>query len=177
MGGKAKGLLHAPGGVTIVERWKELLGELGVPVVLVGDASAYEGLGMEGLQDEPPGVGPLGGLVALLRHAGERGALAFACDMPFVSRGLVERLVAHVDAPVVAPRREGRWEPLCARYAAGVLPAAVARAASPHHSLQRLLDENGAVELPLTPEEVGQLRDWDSPEDMWSPRPPHDPQR
>ncbi|HEY5241286.1 MAG TPA: NTP transferase domain-containing protein, partial [Polyangiaceae bacterium] len=89
MGGLAKGLLRGPDGSSLVERWAGMLRELGIPIVLVGEGAAYEGLGLPMLKDEPPGVGPLGGLVALLRHAGTRRALAFACDMPFVSRGLV----------------------------------------------------------------------------------------
>jgi len=145
-----------------------MLTELGVPVVLVGEAGAYEDLGLPVLADEPPGIGPLGGLVALLRHAGTGAALAFACDMPFVSRALVERLLAApTDAPIVAPRRDARWEPLCARYdAARVLPLALARAASLHHSLQPLLEEAGAAPLPLLPHETDELRDWDSPADV-----------
>lgn len=168
MGGLAKGLLRGPDGSSLVERWAGMLRELGIPIVLVGEGAAYEGLGLPMLKDEPPGVGPLGGLVALLRHAGTRRALAFACDMPFVSRGLVGRLLAAPsDAPVVAPRRDARWEPLCARYEASrVLPLAVARAASPHRSLQRLLDEAGAAALPLLPHEDAELRDWDSPADV-----------
>jgi len=168
MGGRPKGLLEAPDGVTIVERWRAMLADAGAEVVLVGDAAAYAGLGVPALADDPPGVGPLGGLVALLRRAADRPAVAVACDMPFVSRALVERLLAAPDAaPIVAPRREGRWEPLCARYdPARVLPLAVARAASPYHSLQRLLDDAGAAPLPLAPQEADELRDWDSPDDV-----------
>jgi molybdopterin-guanine dinucleotide biosynthesis protein A len=168
MGGRPKGLLTAPDGVTIVERWRAMLSAMGVPVVLVGEGGAYASLGLPMVHDEPRGVGPLGGLVALLRHASVHPALAFACDMPFVSRVLVERLLAApADAPIVAPRREGRWEPLCARYDPHrILPLAIARVASPHHSLQRLLDDAPAVELPLSPEEAAELRDWDSPEDL-----------
>jgi molybdopterin-guanine dinucleotide biosynthesis protein A len=168
MGGLAKGLLRGSDGATLVERWRVMLEELGIAVVLVGDAAAYAHLGLPMLKDEPPGVGPLGGLVALLRHAGTIPALAFACDMPFVSRALVERLLAAPsDAPIVAPRRDARWEPLCARYdPVRVLPLALARAASSHHSLQPLLDAADAAALPLLPDEDAELRDWDSPGDV-----------
>jgi molybdopterin-guanine dinucleotide biosynthesis protein A len=167
MGGRPKGLLAAPDGRPIVERWTAILRGLGLEVVLVGDGRAYASLGLPGVDDEPPGIGPLGGLVALLRHASPRRALALACDMPFVSPSLVERLLVAPDAPVVAPRREGRWEPLCARYdSARVLPLAKAAAASPTHSLQRVLDAAGAIELSLTAEEAHELRDWDTPEDV-----------
>jgi molybdopterin-guanine dinucleotide biosynthesis protein A len=168
MGGVPKGLLHGPDGATLVERWRALLDALGVEVVLVGSAGLYASTRLPAVADEPAGIGPLGGLVGLLRRAGPRQALALACDMPFVSRGLVERLLGAPAGPsVVAPRRDGLWEPLCARYdAARVLPVAAARAASPDHSLQGLLDELGAVELPLGPGDVEDLRDWDTPDDV-----------
>jgi molybdopterin-guanine dinucleotide biosynthesis protein A len=171
MRGAPKGLLRGPDGVTLVERWRGLLVEIGVDVVLVGQGAAYAGLGIEALADEPAGIGPLGGLVALLQRAGDRPALAFACDMPFVSRALVARLLAAPDdAAIVAPRRDGRWEPLCARYdPRRVLPVAVTRAASDDHSLQRLLSDAGAVELPLEPGEDGELTDWDTAEDVARP--------
>jgi molybdopterin-guanine dinucleotide biosynthesis protein A len=168
MGGQPKGLMRGPQGVTLVERWRAMMSGLGIVVVLVGDAPAYAALGLPTLRDAPPGIGPLGGLVALLRHVGEGTALALACDMPFVSRGLIERLLeAPRHMPIVAPRRESRWEPLCARYdASHVLPLAIAQAAATHHSLQRLLDEGGAVELGLLEHEGDELHDWDSPEDV-----------
>lgn len=168
MGGVPKGLLRGPNGTTLVERWRSLLDSLGIEVVLVGSAKPYAGLGLSVVADEPAGIGPMGGLVGLLRRAGPRPALAIACDMPFVSRELVERLLAAPPGPgIVAPRREGRWEPLCARYdAARVLPVAVSRAASPSHSLQRLLDEVGAVPLAVAPGEWAVLRDWDTADDV-----------
>jgi molybdopterin-guanine dinucleotide biosynthesis protein A len=87
--------------------------------------------------------------------------------MPFVSVGLVERLVAAPDAAIVAPRRNGVWEPLCARYdAQQVLPCALRRVAAGRYSLQSLLEEVGAAPLSLEPGDAAQLRDWDAPEDM-----------
>jgi molybdopterin-guanine dinucleotide biosynthesis protein A len=167
MGGAAKGLLAAPEGGTILDRWVTLLGRAGVEVVLVGRHASYATSGLETLDDEPAGIGPLGGLVALLRRAGSGRTLALACDMPFVSPTLVARLLAAPPAPIVAPRREDRWEPLCARYEAGqVLPHALERVASGQYSLQRLLDVTGATALPLDPTETRELRDWDTPQDL-----------
>ena len=91
-------------------------------------------------------LGPLGGLLALLAHAGERAAIAVACDMPFVSPELARRLAeTRVAAPAVAARRDGRWEPFFARYDAKVvLPTALAHADARRGSLQALLDAVGA---------------------------------
>jgi molybdopterin-guanine dinucleotide biosynthesis protein A len=137
-------------------------------VVLVGEAGAYAALELEALADEPEGIGPLGGLLALLRRAEGGTILAVACDMPFVSPRLVEGLLsAATDAPIVAPRLNDRWEPLCARYdAARVLPTAAEHARRGLTSLQRLLDALGAVSLPEGAYDPRELRDWDEPEDM-----------
>jgi molybdopterin-guanine dinucleotide biosynthesis protein A len=88
--------------------------------------------------------------------------------MPFVSAAVVERLLtASPLAPIVAPHRADRWEPLCARYdPVRVLPAAESLVDTGDHSLQRLLTNVGAVRLPLSSHEAKELMDWDTPEDV-----------
>lgn len=174
MGGRPKGLLVGPDGATLVERTRAVLTNAGVAdVVLVGAQPAYAHLGIERIEDEPPSIGPLGGLVAFLRRAYERSArhaIVVACDMPHVSTRLVGRLLAAPPASAVAPRREGRWEPLCARYdAAAILPIAEARVRAGEHALQGLLDCAGAAELPAGEggeDDPRELRDWDTPADV-----------
>jgi molybdopterin-guanine dinucleotide biosynthesis protein A len=167
MGGQPKGLLRTPDGATLVERLQRVLVAAGAEVVLVGASDAYGALGLESVADEPRGVGPLGGLAGLLRRAGDRPTLAVACDLPYVSGALVDRLVRAAPASIVAPRRDGRWEPLCARYEpATVLPVIERLLAARRHALQALLDAAHAVALPLSPEEALELRDWDVPGDI-----------
>ena len=166
MGGLAKGLLEVPTGGRIVQRLRDAITAAGLEIVLVGKDDRYASLGLPAIDDDPPGVGPLGGLIALLHHAGNRPAVAIACDMPFVDAPLLGRLVAAPDAAVIAPRQGTRWEPLFARYdSQRVLPAAKTRASQRQHSLQGLLDAVAARELPLTDAEWRQLRDWDTPAD------------
>lgn len=114
MGGRPKGLLRTPDGVTLVDCLRAVLVAVGAEVVLVGASEAYASMGLPTVADDPPGVGPLGGLAGLLGRAGGRPTLALACDMPYVSRALIERLLRAEPAAIVAPVREGRWEP-CAR--------------------------------------------------------------
>lgn len=165
MGGRPKGLLVPPdGGATIVARTRSLFERAGACVVTVGGEGAV-------VADDPPGIGPLGGLLALLRHAEAGVVVAVACDMPFVTDALVSRLVSFPPAVAVAPRRDGRWEPLFARFdAAAARPIASAWAASGRRSLQGLMDSLGAVELPLSPAEETLLDDWDTPDDVTRPR-------
>jgi len=167
-GGHPKGLLEAPQGGTILDGLRGHLEALSIPWVLVGRRDEYAGVAAETLDDSPPGIGPLGGLLALLRRAGHGRAIAIACDMPFVTRALIARLAEEAtEAPAIAPRRNGRWEPMFARYdAERSLAVAEARAAAGRRSVQGLLDELGASELPLSIDEQRMLDDWDSPADM-----------
>ena len=166
MGGRAKGLLRPPsGGASIVHRWVAMLQALRVPHVLVGRRAEYASFG-EAIDDDPPGIGPIGGLNALVKRA-ERGVvLALACDMPLVDEALLRRLIDAPPHAIVAPRREGRWEPLFARYDVPTmirtLPERIARG---DHRLQGLLDEH-AVELETNEAEDAQLADWDEPGDV-----------
>ncbi len=166
MGGHPKGLLPGPDGRPLITRLAAIAAPL-ADVVLVGDRPEYAGLGLPTVADEPRGIGPLGGLLALLRHAGSGHVLAIACDMPRVPRRLVEALVGAPAAPIVAPRLEGRWEPLCARYeVARALPAAEERARGGQLSLQGLLDAVGAVALAADAYAAVELEDWDLPDDI-----------
>jgi molybdopterin-guanine dinucleotide biosynthesis protein A len=173
MGGLAKGLLQAPADPavdrrqTILDRTLALAQRVGVEVALVGRTDAYPKT-LVTLPDPEGDLGPLGGLSSLCAHAGEGHVIALACDMPYVTEALLGRLVHHASrAPVVAPKRDGRWEPLFARYAAAPTLAVVgARIARRELSLQGLLDELGAEELPLMPGEPMLLEDWDRPEDI-----------
>jgi molybdopterin-guanine dinucleotide biosynthesis protein A len=170
MGGIPKGLLLAPSGETLVGRWSNLFGALSIPIVLVGQNPAYDALAIEQIADVAPGIGPLGGLVALLEHAGAGTAMAVACDMPFVSRALVEKLVHHPStAPALAPCDGALWQPLFARFrAADALGPAKMHLSSGIYSLQALLDRLNAARFELDPGEQGQLRDWDTVADRKS---------
>lgn len=197
LGGRAKGLLAAPGGTeTLLARWQRVISTAapGVDIVLVGEHPAYAGLEPKSthlptLGDVPAGIGPLGGLHALLLHArsrGERDVLALAVDLPFVSTALLTRLMLETpDAPALAPRTSGRWQPLFARYAtepclatcAGLVPPALDRALADTpsdgahvrrvgvRSLLQALGSRASV-LSLSPAEERELSDWDTPEDI-----------
>jgi molybdopterin-guanine dinucleotide biosynthesis protein A len=171
MGGHPKGLLRAPEGGSIVERWRSLAPAAGLSAsVLVGEAGAYAHLGIQSIADEIPEAGPLGGLVGVLRLRPEAQVVAVACDMPYVTADLLRRLAfSEVEARVLAPWRDDRYEPLFARYdRARVLPLAerqLTGGASGDRSLQKLLREAGAQRFALSEQEWPLLADWDEPAD------------
>ena len=126
--GSPKGLLrHPTEPVTLVERAVSLGRDAGLAVVLVGEARDYRAVvpSVEAVPDAPGGVGPLGGMRALMARAGVGSVLAIACDMPFVTRDTVRRLAAHPSGAAALCARRGDqapWEPFCARWPAGPRP-------------------------------------------------------
>jgi molybdopterin-guanine dinucleotide biosynthesis protein A len=173
-GGVAKGMLPAPdSGEPIVARLARLCRDtVDADVVLVGRGAAYDGLGLSTLDDAPVGVGPLGGLSALLAEATRRktSAIALAGDLPYVTSSMVARVAAFAPrAPAVAPRQSGVWQPLFARYdpvtCTPLIGAAIAeRSFRARAVLEKLGDR--AIELPLDATEAALLKDWDRPEDV-----------
>jgi molybdopterin-guanine dinucleotide biosynthesis protein A len=168
MGGQPKGLLRAPDGRTILERWLWLCEGAGLAPVLVGDATPYAHLGLPAVADVAAGRGPLAGLAALLAARAETHAVAVACDMPHVTPALLERLAfADSAAAVLAPIEDGLYQPLFARYErARVRPLAEAQLAGDDTSLQKLIRSAGADPFPLSAEERRRLADWDAPGDV-----------
>jgi molybdopterin-guanine dinucleotide biosynthesis protein A len=134
----------------------------------VGANDAYGSLGLELLRDEPSGTGPIGGLVALLARAKGERVIVVACDMPFVSGRLLEKLALHPSrAAAIAAKRGRVWEPFFARFA-GPRPEEVARlhVRNGKRSLFGVLDALDAEPLVLSDHELAELRDWDSPADV-----------
>ena len=172
MGGQPKGLLPAPdSGEALVVRSARIIRAAGHTPVLVGAAEPYRAAlpELKCVLDQPEGVGPLGGLNALLRAAGGEPAIALACDMPFVASALLEKLAAYAStACVIAARNEaGKWEPLCARYDAARVAPVLERALSAGvRSFQALLAQVAVEVLPLSAPERTALIDWDTPEDV-----------
>ncbi len=177
MGGVPKGLLPAPdSGEPLVVRLRRQAESLGLRCVLVGAATAYGEIGLPLLADDPPGIGPLGGLRALLIEAAPAPVIALACDLPFVSRELLAQVLTagsgEADGPLgagidaVAARRQKLWEPLCARYNGSVLPVLNIALEQGERSFQGLLRRLRVHELQLSPEQESELGDWDTPEDM-----------
>jgi molybdopterin-guanine dinucleotide biosynthesis protein A len=140
---------------------------IGFEVVLVGRRPDYDVLGLRSLEDTPVGMGPIGGLRALLQAAGGAQAIALGCDMPYLSLALLRALRDAAPAPIVAARRQERWEPFFARFDAELMLSAVdAHIAQGLRSLQALFDHVGAVELVLPPQLASELDDWDYPSDV-----------
>jgi molybdopterin-guanine dinucleotide biosynthesis protein A len=174
MHGRPKGLLLAPrepdgSRATLIERTIALARERG-EVVLVGSAEAYAATGVRAIDDHDTarGEGPLAGLAGLLDYARGASVIALACDMPYLTGAMLATLASYApDAAAVAPREDGKWSPLFARYdSRRTASVAVALLASGARAAHAVLDACDTRELPLSSVERAALRDWDRPEDI-----------
>ena len=117
MGGADKGALDI-GGTTVLARQLEVLRRFTPAIFAVGRAP--EGLppGIPTVADLLPDAGALGGIYTAIVSSPCPRTLVVACDMPFLSLPLLERLAAEdADAGLVIPRTARGYEPLCAIYA------------------------------------------------------------
>jgi molybdopterin-guanine dinucleotide biosynthesis protein A len=128
MGGLDKGRIPFRG-VPLVLRAVRLLAGIFEEVVLVSNSeTGYAELPPDVLLavDRFPGRGPLAGIHAGLACSSRQAAFCVACDMPFLSAGLIRRLVRRfreLDCDVLLPRVAGEVEPLHALYHRRLLPA------------------------------------------------------
>jgi molybdopterin-guanine dinucleotide biosynthesis protein A len=125
--GQNKALLPLSG-QTCIERVLAVANHISPQVTIVtNDPQPYQFLGCPLISDTYRGIGPLGGLHAAVQHAPTHWALILACDLPFITVGLLRHLIQQADAyDAVVPRSEdGRFQPLCALYARSCLAEVV----------------------------------------------------
>jgi molybdopterin-guanine dinucleotide biosynthesis protein A len=177
MGGVAKGLLRTPDGAqTLIGRLLSVCRRAApsATLYLVGAAHDYAALGVPQLADDPPQVGPIGGLRSLLLRAqAERATrvLALACDLPFLDEAMLHSLLEPLCGAARVPLADDRFQPLAAAYAPEPTLAAVDRTlAAGRHALMHVLDQLGddLEQFELDEAKARALRDWDTPEDMQS---------
>jgi molybdopterin-guanine dinucleotide biosynthesis protein A len=103
---------------TFIDRIAGTLGYLTDSITLVGTRYAHPRF--KSVADVYPGWGALGGLHAALAACERDWALVVACDLPFVTPELFERLASlRVDHDAVVPLQpDGRPQPLAALYRA-----------------------------------------------------------
>ena len=119
--GRDKALVEVDG-TPMLARMIELLGGVTKQVKLVAAPGKYSAFGVETIEDQWPGEGPLGGIITALEDTAEGSAngewnLIVSCDMPFLTRewlGFVCERATKSKAQVVLPHSASGPEPLCA---------------------------------------------------------------
>lgn len=129
--GRDKGLVQLAG-KPLIQHVLDRVEGLGEEIlVTTNHPEDYASLQVRLASDAVPGVGALVGLHTALSAASGDVVLVLACDMPFVSRTLLQHLLKLAPrAEVVVPRRRGEYEPLHAVYARSCLRAVEAAMAA-----------------------------------------------
>jgi molybdopterin-guanine dinucleotide biosynthesis protein A len=164
LGGADKARL-AVGGARIIDRQLAALAAVADDIrIIANDCDRYAGLGLRVIADAVPDAGPLGGLYTALLDAAHDRVVILACDLPFVTAALFERLAAEsrtgqeIDA--VVPRSARGLEPLCALYMTSSAAAARARIDRADLRVAGLLEDLRVRELgpgALAPYDEGSL--------------------
>lgn len=138
--GRDKALLPlTAGGPPMIQVVVEQLRGVASEVIIVSESRpGYDAFGHRVVPDDYPGTGALGGIATALRHAAHEHCLVVACDMPFLSLPLLERMAGEPrDYDVLVPRLPGQsrqgggmvYQTLHAIYGRGCLGPIVAQLA------------------------------------------------
>lgn len=121
-------------GQAMIERVYQRVQELATEVVVTtNNPEMLQGLGVRLVVDRLPRRGALGGLFTALDAAANPNVAVVACDMPFVSAGLLSHqleLLASEKCDAVIPKTSGGSEPFHAVYRRATCLKAV------HHAIQ-----------------------------------------
>jgi molybdopterin-guanine dinucleotide biosynthesis protein A len=122
MGGVNKETLRIDG-VRIVDRQLAVLRQVADPIFVVSnDPDRFADLDLRVVPDAIPDAGALGGIYAAIVASPRPRTMVVACDMPFLSVMLLQRLARESSADLVIPRSERGYEPLCAAWSARAAP-------------------------------------------------------
>lgn len=139
--GRDKALL-SHGGETMLARVLGMVGGVVDDMVVVGRQSETEHLGARWVEDEVPGLGPLGGLITGLRLARHPSVLVVACDMPFIRSDVLRCILRYLPSfDAAVPVVDKRPQPLLAAYSATILPTLERRLAQGQLGVQSMLED------------------------------------
>ena len=141
-----------PGGTPLLTATLEVLAPLADPILVSArEPGELASFGRPIVLDRRQGVGPLGALEAVLEASPHERVLVVACDMPFLSRRLLDRLVTlsheHAGASAVVPRTAAGLHPLHAVYTRSLLPEIRERLERGALALHELLSAMSAFEV------------------------------
>ena len=112
-------------GVPIIRRIYGLFEELFEEIIIVtNQGDSFKNFGAKVFQDLIAGKGALGGLYTGIFFSSFRYSFCVACDMPFISKSLVQYLFDNTEgSDVVVPRTRDGFQPLHAIYSKNCLGA------------------------------------------------------
>lgn len=155
-------------GTPLWRRQAELLQRLKPCEFFISGKPRPEWAGFELIEDDVPGLGPLGGIVSCLRKSGSPLLVVLAVDMPRMPEDYLRHLLQAGRG--VVPKIGEFFEPLAAVYPKAALPIAERRLASGQLSLQGLAAEmisQGLARVEIVREvDRALFANWNHPQDV-----------
>lgn len=129
----------------------------------------------EFLLESNPGQGPLIGLAEGLRQIPAEWVLLLACDMPLLQASILQNWIntltqVPTETLALVPRREERWEPLCAFYRHSSLSNLHKFIQQGGRSFQSWLNQVSVQPLSVSQESKDMLWNCNTPFDLAKPR-------
>lgn len=111
-----KGLVYFKGKM-LVEYVLQASGKVADHSMIITANPAYQQFGHPCIEDELKDRGPLGGIFTGLTHSSTAKNLLLGCDMPFLTRELLQALIRNCgEEDVLLTEHKGMVEPLCSVY-------------------------------------------------------------
>lgn len=147
----------------VMERLRDVADDV---TIVANDAERYARFGSPVVPDVHANIGPLGGIHAALSYAAHDHCLIVACDMPFLSAGLLHRMASEPrDFDVLVPvlpgesrqgRQGGVLQTLHAIYSKRCLPHIASRIRDGHRQVIGFFDD-----VVVRTIEVEEIKTWD----------------
>lgn len=149
MGGSPKALISFGERPLIRHIVEKLTAVLPDCLVVTNSPELYAFLGLPMVPDVFPEGGSLGGIYSGLAAVPREAALCVACDMPFLSVGLLRHLAERAgEANVVIPDAAGELQTLHAVYGKACLPAMERRLRAGQLKITGFFDEVRVLRIP-----------------------------
>jgi len=157
-----KATLVIDGGESLARHAARVLATACDPVIEVGTGVTD----MRCVREDPPGEGPLAGLLAGAEALGpDVSVVLLACDLPFVDEAVVRMLVEHPGDASVVPTVDGRNQYACSRWSPAAIASARAGFATGERAMRALLGAGDATFV-VADAYARALVDVDTPEDL-----------
>jgi molybdopterin-guanine dinucleotide biosynthesis protein A len=128
-------------------------------IAVGGDASQLGPLGLDVVPDAVAGIGPIGGLVAALRHSVHHDAVVVvSCDVPRLESAVVRALVGALEPGVdVAVAVTDRRQPLCAVWRPACVSTVDHAVAQGERRIWKVLEQLVVREVPVEPRALANM--------------------
>ncbi len=152
-------------GVSMVRRLADVLTAAACTrvVAIGGDPLTMSRLGLELVDDEFPGEGPLGGVLTALVVGAP--VVVVACDLPQLRSETVAALIDALGEHDAAIALSDRAEPLCAVWAGSAATALRTKFESGERAMHRAID---GLDIAWVPVDIADLRNVNTPDDLQS---------